>query len=183
MRVLSIHERELQAKSAEVGALIDSLASPQDALWPKDAWPRMEFDRPLQVGATGGHGLIRYFAEEYKPGQSVRFRFTRPKGFSGYHGYEVLAQPNETTLLRHTLKMTTRGRATFSWLLLFRPMHDALLEDSLAVAQASLGLTPHMKPWSYWVRFLRWVVSRRQSSKAGDRGRDVAPNPRLTLAL
>lgn len=159
MRVLNIHERELQANPAEVGALIDSLASSEDALWPKDTWPRMEFDRPLQVKATGGHGPVRYFVEEYKPGQCVRFRFTGPKGFNGYHGYEVLAQTNEATLLRHTLKMTTHSRAIFSWPLAFRPMHDALLEDSLAVAQASLGLTPHMKPWSYWVCFLRWVVS------------------------
>ena len=159
MRVLNTHERELQAKLADIGALLDSLASSQDILWPKDTWPRMKFDRHLQVGATGGHGPIRYFVEEYKSGQSVRFRFTGPRGFDGYHGYEVLAQTKGVTLLRHTLKMTTYGRAIFTWPLVLQPMHDALLEDSLGVAQASLGIAPRMKPWSYWVRFLRWVLS------------------------
>lgn len=163
MKVLNIHERELHAKPAEVGALLDSLASAQDALWPNDTWPRIKFDRPLGLGATGGHGPIRYFVEEYQPGQSIKFRFTGPKGFDGYHGYEVIELTEEATLLRHTLKMTTHGRTIVTWLFVFRPMHDALLEDSLTVAQASLGITPDVKSWSYWVRLLRWVFSGRKA--------------------
>lgn len=88
MKILNVHERELQASPDRVGALIDSLAFRDDALWPKHAWPRMEFDRPLSVGARGGHGPIRYFVEEYVPGESIKFRFTGPKGFNGFHGYE-----------------------------------------------------------------------------------------------
>ena len=162
MKVLNIHERGLDAKPAEVGALLDSLASSQDALWPSHTWPHMKFDRPLEVGAVGGHGPIGYFIEEYIPSQRIRFRFTAPKGFDGYHGYEVISLKNEVTL-RHTLKMTTYGRAIVSWPLLFRPMHDALLEDSLTVAQASLGIAPDVKPWSYWVRLCRWVLSGRKA--------------------
>lgn len=159
MQVLNVHERELEADSVLVGALIDSLASKEDRLWPKHVWPRMEFDRPLGVGATGGHGPIRYFVEEYTPGKSIKFRFTGPKGFDGFHGYEIVGGPEHPVVLKHTLKMNTYGRAILSWPLVYRPMHDALMEDSLATAQASLGLTPTVQAWSLWVRMLRWSVS------------------------
>lgn len=159
MKVLNVHERELQADREKVGALIDSLSSPEDALWPRHSWPRMEFDLPLGVGATGGHGPVRYFVESYTPGQAIRFRFTGPKGFNGYHGYEIVSSSGQSCVLRHTLEMTSGGPALLSWPLVFHPMHDALLEDSLAVAQASLGITPKVQMWSTWVRFLRWVVS------------------------
>lgn len=176
MNVLNIHELELHANPSEVGTLIDSLASSQDVLWPNDTWPRMKFDRPLAVGATGGHGPIRYFVEEYKPSQSIKFRFTGPKGFEGYHSYETISLKNEMTLLRHTLKMTTHGRAVVSWPFIFRPMHDALLEDSLATAQASLGITADVKPWSYWVRMLRWLFS------GGKSRSQTTPNMRLNAS-
>ncbi|HEX7180865.1 MAG TPA: SRPBCC family protein [Thermoanaerobaculia bacterium] len=159
MRVLNVHERELEGNPEQIGALIDSLASREDALWPRHSWPKMEFDRPLGVGADGGHGPIRYFVEEYAPGQSIKFHFTGPKGFSGFHGYEVVRADGKPALLRHTLKMTTHGLAVLSWPVMFRPMHDALIEDSLATAQASLGQRPQVQVWSLWVKLLRWVVS------------------------
>jgi len=61
---------------------------------------------------------------------------------------------------RHTLKMTTNGLAVLSWPVVYRPIHDALIEESLATAEASLGREPRIRHWSFWVRFLRWVVSR-----------------------
>jgi hypothetical protein len=159
MHVRNVHERRFPTTGL-VGSLIDSLASEQDALWPTDSWPRMKFDRPLQVGAVGGHGPIRYVVEAYHPQESIRFRFTGPRGFDGTHGYEVDASDAETVVLRHTLEMTTRGPAVLSWPLMFRPLHDALIEDSLATAEASLGYPPTLQPWSRWVRFVRWVMSR-----------------------
>ena len=90
MRVLNIHERRLAAPAAAVGALLDSLASDADALWPRSAWPAMRFDRPLGVGAVGGHGPIPYAVEEYHPGRLVSFRFLGPRGFNGHHRFEVL---------------------------------------------------------------------------------------------
>ena len=44
MKVINIHERELGANYEQVGALIDSLASEDDRLWPGHSWPRMKFD-------------------------------------------------------------------------------------------------------------------------------------------
>ncbi len=159
MTVRNVHERKFSA-SDPVGALIDSLASPADALWPVDAWPPMRFDRPLQTGAVGGHGPIRYIVEAYQPGSSITFRFSAPQGFNGWHGYELLASGADTIVLRHVLEMTTSGLATLSWPVIYRPLHDALIEDSLAKAQASMGHKPRVQPWSARVRFLRWVVSR-----------------------
>ncbi|MGB5539727.1 MAG: SRPBCC family protein [Gammaproteobacteria bacterium] len=158
MNVLNIHERVLDAAPEQVGALLDSLASPADRLWAWHTWPRMAFDRPLAVGADGGHGPIRYIVVAYTPGRSIRFRFTGPAGFDGWHGFEVI-QDGAQTLLRHTVKMRTHGRALLTWPLVYRPMHDALLEDTLTVAQASPGLTPVIAPWSARVKLLRWLVT------------------------
>jgi hypothetical protein len=89
MPVINIHERVLDASITEIGKLIDGLASADDKLWPCDRWPAMKFDRPLSVGAVGGHGPIRYTIESYKPGSRIQFRFTEPKGFLGSHRFEV----------------------------------------------------------------------------------------------
>jgi len=159
MEVLNVHERELKAAPERVGVLIDSLSSSSDALWPWHSWPRMGFDRPLAIGAAGGHGPIRYFVEDYVPGQSIKFRFTGPKGFDGFHSFQISSAPGESVILKHTIQMTARGPAILSWPVIFRPLHDALLEDCLAQAQASLGHPPLIQLWPPWVKFLRWVVS------------------------
>jgi hypothetical protein len=143
----------------EVGALIDSLASEDDCLWPSACWPAMRFDRPLCVGAVCGHGPICYVVEEYRPGQTVKFRFLGPRGFNGHYWFEVLPKGERCTLLRHTIRMSAHGSALLSWPLAIRFLHDALLEDALAIAQASLGTTLVVRPWSLSVRFLRRVMS------------------------
>jgi hypothetical protein len=171
MQVLNVHERELPAEPGEVGALIDSLASQNDRLWPGALWPAMRFDRPLGVGAVGGHGPIRYVVEAYRPGQWVKFRFTDPHGFDGHHWLEVVPGAAHCSLLRHTIRMRVFGPALLSWPLAIRYLHDALLEDALALAQASLGATPLVRPWSPWVKFLRWAMS------GGRAGGQQAPNP------
>jgi hypothetical protein len=159
MHVLNIHEREFSAEASAVGALIDSLASDNDALWPKSFWPPMRLDRPLGAGTVGGHGPIAYVVEEYRPGQMVKFRFLGPRGFNGCHWLEVLPKGDDSAVLRHTIGMRAEGPALLSWPLIIRPLHDALLEDALAQAQASMGAVPVVRPWSRWVRFLRWVMS------------------------
>ncbi len=160
MKVLNVHERELPESAQRVGALIDTLASSEDALWPRQCWPPIAFDRPLGIGAVGGHGPIRYFVEAYRPGRSVKFRFTAPRGFDGRHGYEVERCGTQSCVLRHTLQMSVRGPAIISWPMVFRPLHDALIEDSLCAAQASLGHVPDLQRWSGWVRILRFALSK-----------------------
>ncbi len=169
MKVCNIHQRELAANAARVGQLIDTLASPHDRLWPRDRWPQMKFDRPLGVGAVGGHGPVRYRIERYRPGKSIRFRFQQPAGFDGCHGYEVIELTSGATLLRHTLQMRAAGPALLSWPIVFRPLHDALMEDSLSRAEAAVGITPNSRRWSLWVRLLRRVLTA---------GRSRRPHPR-----
>ena len=159
MKVKNVHERKLKASPAKVGSLIDSLASDNDLLWPKDSWPRMKLDRSLGIGATGGHGPIRYSVEVYHPGQSIRFRFLGPKGFDGFHGYFILPMSDSEVVLRHQLEMQTHGPALLTWPLVFEPMHNALIEYSLTRAEISLRLPATIHPWSSWVKLLRWIMS------------------------
>lgn len=169
--VRNVHERRFAAPPAAVGRLLDGLASADDRLWPRGRWPAMRFDRPLAVGAAGGHGPVRYTVEAYTPGASVRFRFTGPPGFLGTHGYDVGPLGDGGTRLRHTLAMRTAGAARLTWPLVFRPLHDALIEDSLDRAAVALGLAPVGAPWSLAVRGLRRVLTRaRRGAATGPRG-------------
>ena len=159
MKVVNVHQRLLHARPEQVGALIDSLGSPADALWPGKVWPRMKFDRPLAVGAIGGHGPIRYVVEAYTPGQSVRFRLTAPAGFDGWHGFEVLDATPAHSVLEHRVEMKARGTALLFWPLVIGPLHDVCVEDVLSQAQLSLGNEPRPVPWPGYIRLLRWLVS------------------------
>ncbi len=166
MRVLNVHERVLQAPAEAVGQLLDGLASENDALWPHDRWPRMRFDGPLRVGAAGGHGPVRYVVDEYVAGRRVVFRFTAPAGFVGTHGFDVRRQ-DQSTCLRHSLEMNTKGSAVVSWPLIFRWLHEALIEDSLDRAQQALCEEPEEPArWSLYVRLLRGAFRRRRARRS-----------------
>jgi len=153
MRATSVHRRRVEAPVAAVGALIDTLASPGDPLWPYRHWPPMRLDRPIGIGATGGHGFVRYYVEAYEPGRSVVFRFTGPAGLDGTHAFEVEADGG-VAVLTHTIDGTTTIRFAPKWLAAVRPLHDALMEDALDNAErettGSVG-----DPARWWVRFLR----------------------------
>ena len=157
--VVNVHERVIRAPLSAVGGLLDGLSSPADALWPRDRWPPVRFDRPLGVGAKGGHGPIRYTVEAYEPGRSVRFRFDAPRGFDGTHGFDVEEVAPGQTRLRHTLSMRASGRARLAWPLLFRPLHDALVEDAFDRAEVSCrASSAGPREWPPRVRALRRVA-------------------------
>ncbi|OKJ96815.1 hypothetical protein AMK26_28600 [Streptomyces sp. CB03234] len=168
MGVYNVHERLLPVRESEVGALLDTLASGDgDLLWPGADWGAMEFDRPLGAGAVGGHGPVRYSVSGYAPSRWIRFRFTGPRGFHGFHEMVVLPVGPERTLLHHTLTMSTSGLARVTWPLVWRPMHDACMEDSLDRAElACTGTVARPARWSPYVRFLRALAAR---AMRGDR--------------
>ncbi len=162
--VVNVHRRKLEASSETVGVLIDGLASADDRLWPHEWWPAMRFDRPLGVGAEGGHGPIRYTVEWYEPGAGVWFRFTGPAGFDGGHGF--FAHPDgDRTLLENRLEMKVHGPARISWPLLLRPLHDALMEDALWKAGGAMGEDSPRPRWSRRVRCLRRMAARQRSPR------------------
>ena len=157
----NVHQRKLLREVTEVGALIDSLASSGDRLWPAWRWPAQRLDGPLAVGARGGHGPIRYTVAEYTPGARVVYLFTAPRGLIGRHGFEVVARDWGATVLRHTLAGTTEGTMRLAWPLVWRPMHDALIEDALDTAEAALGRKPiAQRQLPTWVRVLRTIARR-----------------------
>jgi hypothetical protein len=163
--VRNVHARTLLAEARRVGDLLDSLGSSEDRLWPRDRWPAMRFDRPLQVGAIGGHGPICYTVERYDPGFAVWFRLTEPTGFEGGHGFDLESTASGSTRLRHVLTIDLRGTARVSWPLIFGPLHNALVEDVLDMAAVAVGETPYKRAWSPWVRVLRATLRRRGRSQ------------------
>ncbi|NIP79260.1 MAG: SRPBCC family protein, partial [Gemmatimonadetes bacterium] len=99
-----------------VGALLEGLATSGDRLWPHDEWSAMRFDRPLGVGAVGGHGPIRYTVEELRPGRAVGFRFTGPPGLTGIHRFD-LAADGEGSVLTHTIAGAASPGFAPAWML------------------------------------------------------------------
>lgn len=161
MRINNVHSRVFAVDSLDaVGALIDSLATADDRLWPHESWPAMRFDRPLTTGATGGHGPIRYDVVEYQPARRLHCTFTNPTGLHGYHEWVVrpVSGGNE---LRHSLVANATGWLRVSWPLMWRPLHDALLEDALDKAAGQLGIATAGTPWSGYVQALRRAASLR----------------------
>ncbi|UQA96284.1 SRPBCC family protein [Streptomyces halobius] len=156
MGVYNVHERVLPVPPADVGRLVDGLSGSADPLWPHGDWPPMVLDGPLARGARGGHGPVRYTVAAYVPGQWVRFTFSGPRGFHGFHEYTVHPLDGDRALLRHTLAMRVRGAARFTWPLAYRAFHDAVLEDSLDRAErACTGTVARPSRWSTYVRLLR----------------------------
>ncbi|WP_280232510.1 SRPBCC family protein [Nocardia cyriacigeorgica] len=121
----------------------------------------MRFDRPLAIGAVGGHGPVRYHVESWQPGRWVRFRFTGPRGFDGFHEFTIHDEDDGTTTLRHLLAMRLHSTARLTWPLCYRWMHDALLEDALDRAELNTsGHLPRPARHSGYVRLLRALASR-----------------------
>ncbi|WP_443049680.1 SRPBCC family protein [Streptomyces sp. HD] len=158
--VLNVHERTLPASRDTVGALIDALGGADDRLWPPD-WPPVRFKGPLAVGVAGGHGPVRYVVSHYVPGHWVRFRFTGPRGFDGFHEFSVESLDREVTVLRNTLVLRPHGVRWLGWLLFFRPLHDAAFRHSLDCAERALtGRVARPVKWGWYVRLLRAATAR-----------------------
>lgn len=144
-----------------VGELLDSLSTRQDRLWPRGQWPPMRLDKPLGIGASGGHGPVRYVVIAFEPGRSIRFRFTGPVGFHGHHAFVISETADDASvLLTHELVMSVTGLARVTWPLFFRPLHDALIEESLDRAESEVGRPPESRARrSLWTRMLRFATS------------------------
>ncbi|MET9631959.1 SRPBCC family protein [Lentzea sp. NPDC006480] len=138
--VRNVHERELPVPA---GPFVDRIQE----LWPVAGWPAMRFDRPLGVGADGGHGPIRYRCTEFEPGESITFAFS-----SGEGTHTLSASGN---VLKHELVGNFRLATRLRWALVTRWLHDACLEDLLDNFERAAGREPVAPArWSPWVRLV-----------------------------
>jgi hypothetical protein len=152
----NIHERVLDAPAEIVGGMLDRIGSDDDVLWPSLAWPPMRFDRPLAVGADGGHDDIRYVVSAYDPGRRVEFQFHPVTGLDGFHALELEPLGEDRCVLRHVLAARLRGRMLILVPLAVRWLHDAVLEDLLDNAERAVtGAVARPYHYSPWVRLLR----------------------------
>jgi hypothetical protein len=143
VKVHSVHVRELPASVDVVGALVDEPAR----MWPR-RWPPLREDRI---------GFLRHEQLDHVPGLRRRYRIIGPRGFSGWHGWDV-ETADHGTRLRHEVQAECRGWVRLGWLLVIRPIHDALHEDVLDEAARVVGGPPAARPWPPRVRFIRWAI-------------------------
>ena len=171
MSVLNRHARRYPEDPEVVGTLIDGLGSEEDRIWPTERWPALTMDGPLTGSPKGGHGPIRYHVQEYEKGRRIVFRFTGPPGFHGTHRFEVHPAPGGCEL-EHVIEMRVRESAILSWPLLFRPLHDALLEDALDKVEAHIrGEDWQPRPFPWTVRTLRRMAARKRRRTKVAKGR------------
>jgi hypothetical protein len=170
MKIWNAHERKLDTTPEKVGAILDTLSSKYDRLWPGDRWPPQRFDAPLGVGARGGHGPIRYAVSAYVPGRIVEYRFDGTgltAKWDGRHLFEVIPRKSHV-ILRHTIDATCDPRAWLTWFFMIRPMHNALIEDGLDRTESGLGIGPKRPArWGVWVKLMRRMVAKKAARAAG----------------
>ncbi|TQS43994.1 SRPBCC family protein [Cryptosporangium phraense] len=160
--IRNTHVRTLDCPAPAAGAVLDTLAGPDDAVWPSPQWPPMKLDRPLGVGAAGGHGPIRYTVAEYEPGRRVRFEFGPRFASTGWHEFRVEPITGDRCRVVHDMTVHPRGSMRLAWPLAIRWLHDALVEDALDnVERATTGVVRTPNRWSLWVRVMRGRSGRR----------------------
>jgi hypothetical protein len=153
-RIRNIHMREIEAPAAVVGEILDSVGSADDRLWATDIWVAepVVFDRPLGVGAEGGHGSIRYAVLEYEPCRRIVFGFAPDGGLSGTHGFELEPLERDRCRLTHFLDAETSR-----WMRPLVPVligwHDAMVET--AFDRAELEATGSLERRTRIPRWLR----------------------------
>ncbi|MEV2249090.1 DUF2867 domain-containing protein [Streptomyces sp. NPDC050147] len=149
--VLNEHDRVIDAPAEVVGALFDRLSAEDDPVFPTPAWDAMIFDRPLGVGATGGHGPVRYRVVGYEPGSRVRFAFTPPD--NGFHEMSVEPAGEGRCRVRHVLETELRGANRLMWPAVVRPLHDTMVEEIFDnMERAATGDCARPVRWSPRVR-------------------------------
>ena len=170
----NVHERVVQGTTREVWALVETLATPNDKLWPPDPWPKMRLDKGLAVGSCGGHDTVRYHVERVEPGRSVVFRFEPPTGLDGFHRFDVI-RAGSRTKLRHTIEAKPTGAMRVAWPLIVRWLHDAMIEEGFDSAEAAQSKEPVRTPLrSFYVRQLVRALAPHRPDCTGARAGTVA---------
>jgi hypothetical protein len=153
-KIHNVHAREIAAPVEVVGEILDTLGSAGDRLWASDIWVAepVVFDRPLAVGAAGGHGSIRYSVVEYQPGRRVVFRFSPGGELSGTHGFELEPVAPDQTRIAHFLHaQISPWRRPLVPILI--GWHDAMVETAFdRVELEATGSLQRRTPIPRWLR-------------------------------
>ncbi len=158
MKILNVHSRIINEPIDKVSRLLDTLATPNDKMLALTKWPAIRLDQGLAPGSKGGHGPIRYTVIDYVPRQSIRFEFSQPKGFVGFHQFEFIALDVNQTEIKHTIDMDAVGMGVLTWFIAIRWLHDAFAEDALDIIENRFIDHKQTSSWSLWVRFLRRIL-------------------------
>lgn len=135
--IRNIHQRTVPGDLARSRALLATLATPEDRVWPKDRWPRIWFgDQGPVPGADGGHGPIKYRVTEVTP-DLMAFTFTG--ALTGEHRLELTEEPDGRVRWTHTIDLIRPGLMLRHGIV---PLHDACLEDLLDQVEAELSERP-----------------------------------------
>ncbi|MEO6348289.1 MAG: hypothetical protein ABIO60_10320 [Aquaticitalea sp.] len=156
MKVINLHRRIIHQSMESVSGLLQTLATKEDKIWPFEHWPAIRFRDGLTVGSQGGHGLIGYTIIEYELRKSIKFKFTKPKGFNGAHQLVIIPSDSKSVEIVHRIEMQTSGFATTFWLLAVRWLHDALIEEAFDKLESNFSNENNRITYSLWVRFLRY---------------------------
>jgi len=169
MRVCNVHEREMVGSIEQAAELIRTQSTQNDRMWPGKNWPKMQLEGPEgppAVGRVGGHGLPRFIFTTYERSDTslrLSWKFIRPENFDGGHMTAFEKTGPNKVLFRSVMEMETRGvAATLLWLMVARPLHDALVKDCIDKVEWELSKVRKETQWSMWVRFLRKIRSRNQ---------------------
>lgn len=161
MKVINSHKRLLKTSETNVVTVFNTLASPEDKVWPNESWPAIRFRNGLFVGSQGGHGRIRYSILELVEGHRIKFQFTQPKGFVGTHQLSIHRISENLTEIVHEIEMnTTSIKATLLWTFAIRWLHDALIEDAFDNVENYFSVQKKTTKYSVWVGFLREAYKR-----------------------
>ncbi|NLW91343.1 MAG: hypothetical protein GXY34_07055 [Syntrophomonadaceae bacterium] len=83
--------------------------------------------------------------------------------FDGRHYFEVVPR-RDYVLLRHVVEGECRFKDWMLWHLFIGPLHNALLEDGLDLAENSLTASSKVTRSSAWVKCLLYMIARQQAS-------------------
>lgn len=158
MKITNIHKRIIHQNQSEISALMRTLATKEDKVWPTKDWPRMKLDQGLQEGSKGGHGPIAYIVQKYLPNQLIEFQFTKPKNFVGIHKFEMKPLSANQTQVTHTIDIDAKGFGILTWSIAIRWLHDALIEDAFDNIENHFSTEKKQTKWNWWVKFLRFFL-------------------------
>lgn len=154
--IRNVHSRLTEGPLDAAGELLEGIPDRSNPLWPADRWPALILNDGLNLGSTGGHGPIPYTVTDHTPGRSVTFTFAAASGMAGWHRLSV-ESAGEQVLWVHQLEITGMHTSVRAVIV---PQHDALLEDLLDAAEATMAGKPlQRKGLSLKVRVLRHLVT------------------------